>query len=101
MWAFLGLFIAYRHDVLTKAGSASEDTEWTFGQVLSLTTWIPIGIELLAVYIYDSNRSFQIMIPSQYQGMERIDTERIKNSMIYEKTSGEDTIPLTASNAER
>lgn len=51
MWAFLGLFTAYRHDVLTKAGSASEDNEWTFGQVLSLTTWIPIGIELLAVYI--------------------------------------------------
>lgn len=51
MWAFLGLFTAYRHDVLTKAGSANEDNEWTFGQVLSLTTWIPIGIELLAVYI--------------------------------------------------
>lgn len=51
MWAFLGLFTAYRRDVLTKAGDANEDNEWTFGQVLSLTTWIPIGIELLAVYI--------------------------------------------------
>lgn len=51
MWAFLGFFTAYRHDVLSKAGSASEDNEWSFGQVLSLTTWIPIGVELLAVYI--------------------------------------------------
>lgn len=45
MWAFLGLFTAYRHEVLTKAGRANEDNEWTFGQVLSLTTWIPIGID--------------------------------------------------------
>ncbi|KAG6360890.1 hypothetical protein INS49_011958 [Diaporthe citri] len=93
MWAFLGLFTAYRHDVLTKAGSANEDNEWTFGQVLSLTTWIPIGIELLAVYIYDSNKSFQI-ISNQSLGMERTNTEGIKNGMAYEKTSEEEAIPL-------
>lgn len=34
-----------------KAGEADEDDEWTFGQVLSLTTWIPIGIELVSVYV--------------------------------------------------
>lgn len=41
------------------------------------------------------------MIPSRYQQMDRTDTEGIKNGMIYEKTSGEDMIPLTASNAEK
>lgn len=35
---------------MTKAGEADEDGEWSFGQVLSLTTWVPIGIELLSVY---------------------------------------------------
>lgn len=41
------------------------------------------------------------MIPSRHQGMERTDAEGTKNGMIYEKTSGEDMIPLTASNAEK
>lgn len=36
---------------MIKAGEADEDDDWTFGQVLSLTTWIPIGIELITVYI--------------------------------------------------
>lgn len=36
---------------MEKTGKADQDDEWTFGQVLSLTTWIPIGIELLFVYI--------------------------------------------------
>lgn len=40
------------------------------------------------------------MIPSRNQGIKRTDTEGIKNGMIYEKTSGEDMIPLTASNSE-
>lgn len=120
MWAFLGLFTAYRHDVLTKAGSANEDNEWTFGQVLSLTTWIPIGIELLAVYICkclillhksvkteinqrgadmfgpadDTNKSSNIMLSGQYKATNRLDAEGISNRATYEKMPGEETIPL-------
>lgn len=51
MWLFLVFWIVYREDVRTRAGSADEDSEWTFGQVLSLATWAPVGVELVTVYI--------------------------------------------------
>lgn len=51
MWVFLSLFTAYRSDIASKAGAADQDDEWTFGQVLSLVTWVPVGIDLVAIYI--------------------------------------------------
>lgn len=51
MWLFLVFWIVYREDVRLRAGSADEDSEWTFGQVLSLATWAPVGVELVTVYI--------------------------------------------------
>lgn len=51
MWTFLGLFTAYRADVSRKAGSADEANKWLFGQVLALVTFVPVGIDLVVVYI--------------------------------------------------
>lgn len=41
------------------------------------------------------------MISSEYQGMDRANTERIKSNTTYEKTPGEEMIPLKAGNAEK
>lgn len=54
MWFFLVLFTAYREDVRKRAGPADQDSEWTFGQVLSLATWAPVGVELITVYLCGS-----------------------------------------------
>lgn len=51
MWTFLGLFTVYRSDVSARAGSADEANKWTFGQVLALVTFVPVGIDLVVVYI--------------------------------------------------
>lgn len=51
MWLFLVLWTVYREDVRRRSGSADQDSEWTFGQVLSLATWAPVGVELITVYI--------------------------------------------------
>lgn len=51
MWVFLALFTAYREDVRHRAGDSDQDGEWTFGQVLSLTTWAPVAVELMNVYL--------------------------------------------------
>lgn len=51
MWTFLFLFTAYREAVKQKAGESDQDTEWTFGQVLSLVTWAPVALELITVYL--------------------------------------------------
>ncbi|KAI7775418.1 hypothetical protein LA080_006841 [Diaporthe eres] len=54
MWTFLFLFTAYREAVKQKAGESDQDTEWTFGQVLSLVTWAPVALELITVYLYET-----------------------------------------------
>lgn len=45
MWANLGTFIGYRHTFLQRSGGTNEESTWTFGQVLTLATWIPVFIE--------------------------------------------------------
>lgn len=51
MWVFLGLFTVYRADVSARAGAADEANKWTLGQVLALVTFVPVGIDLVVVYI--------------------------------------------------
>lgn len=51
MWLFLCLFDNYRHAVQDLAGRSDDDYEWTFGQVLSLATWAPVIVELIAIYL--------------------------------------------------
>lgn len=51
MWLFMILFTVYREDVRVRAGPADEDSEWTFGQVLSLATWAPVAVELINAYV--------------------------------------------------
>lgn len=51
MWTFLGLFTAYRADISRRAGSADQANQWLFGQVLALVTFVPVGIDLVVVYI--------------------------------------------------
>lgn len=65
MWTFLGLFTVYRADIATKAAGSDEDSEWSFGQVLALVTWIPIFIDLAVFYICE----FSTPPPSFYHGL--------------------------------
>lgn len=51
MWTFLGIFTVYRADIATKAAGTDDDSEWSFGQVLALVTWIPIFVDLAVFYI--------------------------------------------------
>lgn len=51
MWTFLGIFTVYRADIATKAAGSDQDSEWSFGQVLTLVTWIPIFFDMAVFYI--------------------------------------------------
>ncbi|KUI69428.1 hypothetical protein VM1G_04970 [Cytospora mali] len=73
MWAFLKVFTDYRQDVMENAGESDKDGDWTFGQVLSLTTWIPIGVELLSVYIYGAPKTIERGISTRYKVVGRDD----------------------------
>lgn len=62
MWVFLGLFTVYRSDVSSKANSADKDNQWMFGQVLALATFVPVGIDLVVVYICEFRALSEINI---------------------------------------
>jgi hypothetical protein len=51
MWLFLIFFAHYRRTVQDLAGRSDDDSDWTFGQVLSLATWAPVIVELAAIYL--------------------------------------------------
>lgn len=57
MWVFLGLFTVYRQDVATRMSGLDGDNDWTFGQVLAVAQWVPVGIDLVVVYICESTCS--------------------------------------------
>jgi len=51
MWAYLGLFLAYRRLIVEKAGLSQQDTRWSVGQVLALATWAPAAIDFLYIIV--------------------------------------------------
>ncbi|KAH9888715.1 hypothetical protein F4778DRAFT_785914 [Xylariomycetidae sp. FL2044] len=52
MWATLVLFVQYRESVHQKAPTTDKDSEWSFGQVLALATWVPVIVEWVAIMFY-------------------------------------------------
>ena len=49
-WILLALFMTYRSSVMRVAGSSNKDMEWTFGQVISLATWVPVFVEWAYIF---------------------------------------------------
>lgn len=45
----IGIFHAYRDIVNGAAGEENQNSDWTFGQVLAVATWIPVAVEFLTV----------------------------------------------------
>lgn len=50
MWALIGWFIYFTVLLRDRARNSNRDTEWSFGQVLALATWVPFVVEF--VYIW-------------------------------------------------
>jgi hypothetical protein len=49
MWAFQIEFTLFRIAMNKRAGSSNKDSQWSFGQILALASWIPVVVEI--VYI--------------------------------------------------
>ncbi|KAH7082178.1 hypothetical protein FB567DRAFT_499968 [Paraphoma chrysanthemicola] len=50
MWTSIGLFIRLTLRIHDRVGEKNKDSEWSFGQVLALATWVPSIVEF--VYIW-------------------------------------------------
>jgi len=46
MWGHLINVTVSRHQILNGTNFNTEDTQWTFGQVVALGTWLPVVVEL-------------------------------------------------------
>lgn len=46
---FIGLFHRYRHSIHMLTGGSDKDSDWQFGQVLALATWVPVVVDFLAI----------------------------------------------------
>ncbi|KAK7753835.1 hypothetical protein SLS62_004201 [Diatrype stigma] len=47
--SFIGLFHRYRNSIHTLTSESDKDSDWQFGQVLALATWVPVGVDFLAI----------------------------------------------------
>ncbi|OTB02357.1 hypothetical protein M426DRAFT_24832 [Hypoxylon sp. CI-4A] len=82
MWAQLGTFYMLRQDVNNNTGQDNRNSEWTFGQILSLTTWIPAIVELVTIIFNGPetglskkvSRKYQVVRNMKYEGLEHRNT---------------------------
>ncbi|KAJ4393281.1 hypothetical protein N0V93_002489 [Gnomoniopsis smithogilvyi] len=89
MWTFLGLFTVYRADIAKKAAGTDNDSEWSFGQVLTLVTWIPIFVDLTVFYIYGAKEGHAGKMPSKYKVVDNTQ-EMIGGHVSYQPTFGDE-----------
>ncbi|KAI1102861.1 hypothetical protein F4804DRAFT_249136 [Jackrogersella minutella] len=66
MWAMLGIFHWYRDVVNESAGEENQNSDWTFGQVLAVATWVPVLVEFATVLKYGSEEGLNKKIPAKY-----------------------------------
>ncbi|KAI0159881.1 hypothetical protein GGR52DRAFT_166046 [Hypoxylon sp. FL1284] len=67
MWLLLITFTLYRKSVQRLAPSTDKDSDWTFGQVLALATWVPVVVEWVAIMIYGPESGLEGHMSTEYQ----------------------------------
>ncbi|KAH8895426.1 hypothetical protein GQ53DRAFT_820258 [Thozetella sp. PMI_491] len=67
MWTFLALFVEYRAKVADAARRGYADNEWTFGQVLALTTWAPVIVDLVSIYSLGAEEGLGSKLSKRYK----------------------------------
>jgi hypothetical protein len=50
MWVCLGWFIHFQNKRNSMAGEENKDTEWSFGQILAVGTWVPVVVEFAYIW---------------------------------------------------
>ncbi|KAI1416365.1 hypothetical protein F5Y13DRAFT_153763 [Hypoxylon sp. FL1857] len=66
MWSILGVFHYYRDLVNDAAGDDNQNSDWTFGQVLSVATWLPVLVEFATVLKYGPEEGLGKKISRNY-----------------------------------
>lgn len=82
MWASLGLFTRYRFRVQATMGSSYKDSQWSFGQVLALTTWVPLVVDLVTIYLYGPEDALQGKMSEHYSVVESTSADESRTALV-------------------
>ncbi|KAF6826413.1 hypothetical protein CPLU01_09698 [Colletotrichum plurivorum] len=66
LWTTLALLLAARNAVIEFSAGDDPQSEWGFGQVLALTTWIPVVIDFLYTLFVGTKRGLERHLPEDY-----------------------------------
>ncbi|KAL6150255.1 hypothetical protein ACJBU6_10562 [Exserohilum turcicum] len=67
MWGFLGWLLNLAIKIQSRAGDNNKDSEWTFGQVLSLATWVPFVVEFAYIWWEDPLQALHGRLMAPYE----------------------------------
>ncbi|OTA91912.1 hypothetical protein M434DRAFT_396854 [Hypoxylon sp. CO27-5] len=93
MWSMLGLFNYYRDLVNNAAGKDNQNSDWTFGQVLAIATWVPVLVEFATVLKYGPEEGLGKKISRKYAVVSNSTTVLSEKEMQYLRV---ETGPSTA-----
>jgi hypothetical protein len=94
-WACLGLFITIRRKVEAISGPTNKDHEWTFGQVLSIATFVPVVGEAAYIWQKGPKRALTGLMMGPYEAVipeeEEVEAEQEKGYLGVESSNEETT----------
>ena len=76
-WILLSQIVIIRENVISSAGPSDQETNWSFGQIIALSTWVPVLVEfnyiMICTYfsqLWKDTASGNILTFSTTDGME-------------------------------
>jgi hypothetical protein len=67
MWFFVGWLVNLAKNIESRAGGNNSDSEWTFGQVLALATWVPTIAEFAYIWWEEPLRALNGRLMAPYE----------------------------------
>lgn len=92
MWVCLGIFIWFRAEMNKHAGNLNKDRQWTFGQILAVTTWAPVLFEFYTIWKLGAEKGLTGTLSRRYavKKIEDVQEEKVDQER-PQTTNGEQT----------
>lgn len=81
MWVFFWQLVQFHQDLLAQAGSSNKELELSFGQILSLATWLPVLVEFGYIFFKGPKEALtgQMVKPYRAETHEPVDSHQIRH----------------------
>ena len=78
MWMCQIRFTVFREALKDRVGATNKDSQWSFGQILCLASWVPVLVEVIYIYREGPEAALtgQLMVP--YEVKERSDVGMVE-----------------------